>query len=259
MNTLMPSVFVGHGNPMNAVTDTPYSRGWAAMGKSIPRPEVILSISAHYYIPFTMVTSSSQPPTIYDFSGFPDALYQVTYPAPGSPDLAGRIKEILAPEPVTFDDRWGLDHGTWSVLTHMFPKADIPVVQLSINENQPIGFHYELGKKLAPLRKKGVLIMGSGNLVHNLRLYRWGQKSTKPYDWALRFEAFARDMLYKGEHQPLIEYEKFGNEAKLAVPILDHYLPFIYVLGTCNEKEDIHFPVEGIDGGSVSMLAVQFG
>ena len=259
MTSLMPSLFVGHGNPMNAITDTPYSRGWRAMGRTMPKPQAILSISAHYYIPFSLVTSSSHPSTIHDFSGFPESLYQVKYPAPGSPDFARRIKEVLAPVSITSDDSWGLDHGSWSVLRHMFPDADIPVVQLSINEKQPVEFHYDLGKKLSVLRQEGVLIMGSGNLVHNLRLYKWNETDAKPYDWANFFEKYVRDMLEKGDHRSLIEYTQFGEYAKQAVPILDHYLPFIYVLGTHNEKDEIRFPVEGIDGGSVSMLAIQFG
>jgi 4,5-DOPA dioxygenase extradiol len=255
----MPAVFIGHGNPMNALEQNSHTEGWSSIGKSVPQPNSILSISAHYYIPFCMVTSNNNPPTIHDFSGFPKELYQIKYSAPGNPKLAQRVKELLNPTSVKFDDNWGLDHGTWSVLKHMFPHADIPVVQLSIDETQPPAFHYELSLRLKPLRKEGVLILGSGNIVHNLASYRWNANHSAPYGWAIDFEAYVKKMVSKGDPEPLINYQKFGSDAHLAVPIPDHYLPFLYILGLRMKADDISYPVNGIDGGSVSMLAVQFG
>lgn len=255
----MPAVFVGHGNPMNALAKNDYTEGWAAVGKSIPRPEAILSVSAHYYIPFCMVTSNPTPPTIHDFSGFPEKLYQVEYPAPGSLELARRVKALLKPASVRLDENWGFDHGTWAVLKHMYPGADIPVVQLSIDETQPPMFHYEMGNRLMPLREDGILIIGSGNIVHNLALYNWNNKNIQPFDWAVRFENYLREMLIKGDYKSLVNYQEFGDDAILSVPIPDHYLPFIYVLGLRKEMENVSFPVQGVDGGSVSMLAVQVG
>lgn len=255
----MPVLFVGHGNPMNAITDNRYTRGWAAIGRSLPRPRAILAISAHYYIPFRMVTTSPTPITIHDFSGFPDALYQIRYPAPGSPELAGRVQQLLAPDQVRSDDDWGLDHGTWSVLVHMFPQADIPVVQLSMDENQPPEAHHDIGRRLMPLREEGVLVLGSGNLVHNLARYRWRDREAAPFDWAERFESRVRQGLFDGDHGPLVDYAQLGDDARLAVPTPDHYLPFLYALGLRREAEPVSFPLEGVDGGSVSMLAVRFG
>ncbi len=259
MTNLMPAIFIGHGNPMNALSENIYTKGWASIGKSIQRPKAILSVSAHYYIPFCMVTSNPIPPTIHDFSGFPNELYQVEYPAPGSPELAQRVKELLKPTPVRFDESWGLDHGTWSVLKHMFSTADIPVVQLSIDENRPPIFHYEMGNRLMSLREEGILIMGSGNIVHNLAAYNWNNKDIPPFDWAMRFEKYVREMLIEGDFNSLINYQNFGDDAMLSVPIPDHYLPFIYILGLRKEMEKVSFPVQGVDGGSVSMLAVKIG
>jgi len=259
LTNLMPAIFIGHGNPMNALSKNIYTEGWASISKSIPHPKAILSVSAHYYIPFCMVTSSHSPPTIHDFSGFPKELYQVKYPAPGSPELAHRVKELLKPTLVSFDESWGLDHGTWSVLKHVFPKADIPVVQLSINETQPTMFHYEIGNRLMSLRKEGIVIIGSGNIVHNLAAYNWKNKDRPPFDWAMRFEKYVREMLIEGDVTSLINYQNFGDDAMLSVPYPDHYLPFIYILGLRKEMENVSFPVQGVDGGSVSMLAVQIG
>lgn len=257
MTNLMPTLFIGHGNPLNALTKNKFTEGWASIRKTIPDPKAILSVSAHYYIPFCMVTSHPFPPTIHDYSGFPKELYQIEYPAPGSPELAKRVKEMLKPTPVVFDEYWGFDHGTWSVLRHVFPDADIPVVQLSINETQPPMFHYNMGNRLTSLREEGILIIGSGNIVHNLAHYQWNDKDIAPFDWAEGFETSVQEMLIKGEHKTLVDYKKLGDDAKLAVPTPDHYLPFIYVLGLCKKTESISFPVQGIDGGSVSMLAVK--
>ncbi len=259
MDDLMPVLFVGHGNPINALADNRYTRGWAAIGRSVPRPAAIVAVSAHYYIPFCMVTTSPKPPTIHDFSGFPGELDQIRYPAPGSPELAGRVKALLAPERVRSDADWGLDHGTWSVLVHMFPQADIPVVQLSMDENQPPAYHYDIGRRLMPLRQEGVLVMGSGNLVHNLARYRWRDREAAPFDWAQRFESRVRQCLIDGDPDPLVHYAQLGEDARLAVPTPDHYLPFLYALGMRLKAEPVSFPVEGVDGGSVSMLAVRFG
>jgi 4,5-DOPA dioxygenase extradiol len=190
---------------------------------------------------------------------FPSKLYEVNYPAPGSPDLAIQVQQLLSPVSVILDESWGLDHGTWSVLTHIFPDADIPVVQLSIDERQPPAFHYELGKRLEALRKEGVLILGSGNLVHNLHSYAWGQGRVQPFDWAIRFESRIRQLLSSGNDEQIIEYQKLGHDARLAVPTPDHYLPMLYVIGLRSDQDKISFPVEGVDGGSISMLAIQVG
>lgn len=256
----MPALFVGHGNPMNALLVNPYTQQWAVIGRTLPRPKAILSISAHWYIEDAAVTVSTAPRTIHDFGGFPRELYQVQYPAPGDPDLPAQIQRLLLPVPVRRDNSWGLDHGTWSVLRHIYPKADIPVVQLSIDGTQPASFHHEIGKRLAPLREEGVLILGSGNVVHNLHTYSWGRRVAEPYPWANSFETRVRDLLLAENHRPLINYEtELGTEAELAVPTPDHYLPLLYVAGTRAPHDNLGFPVEGVDGGSVSMLAVQVG
>jgi 4,5-DOPA dioxygenase extradiol len=259
MSIRLPAIFFGHGNPMNALLDNAYTQAWAAVGATVPRPKAILCISAHWYVPETGVTISTAPRTIHDFGGFPPELYRVMYPAPGDPALARRVQKLLAPLPVTLDERWGLDHGAWSVLAHVYPKADVPIVQLSIDERESGQFHYEVGKRLAPLRDEDVLIVGSGNLVHNLHAFAWGKHDVEPYDWALRFEERARQMLTAGEQSPLVHYEKLGQEAALSIPTPDHYLPLLYVIATRQKDDAISFPVEGVDGGSVSMLAVRVG
>lgn len=259
MAEILPAIFFGHGNPMNALMNNTYTEAWRGLGRKIPQPNAILSISAHWYVPETGVTVTTAPKTIHDFGGFPPELYQVRYPAPGDPKLARRVQQLLVPLPVALDDKWGLDHGTWSVLRHVYPLANVPVVQLSIDETQPASFHFEIGKKLAVLREEGVLIVGSGNLVHNLHAYAWGRHTVDPYDWAIRFETMAREMMVAGEYEPLIEYEALGREAILSIPTPDHYLPLLYVLATRQDREPITFPVEGVDGGSISMLAAQIG
>jgi 4,5-DOPA dioxygenase extradiol len=259
MAKLLPAIFFGHGNPMNAVTRNNYTEAWRLIGSQAPRPKAILSISAHWYVPETAVTVSTSPRTIHDFGGFPPELYKVQYPAPGDPALARRVQQLLAPVDVTLDTSWGFDHGTWSVLRHVYPAADIPVVQLSINETEPASFHFEIGKKLAPLREEGVLIAGSGNLVHNLHTYAWGRHPRDPYDWAVRFESAAKDFMRAGDYKPLVDYDLLGKDAALSIPTPDHYLPLLYVLAARQSYENIQFPVEGVDGGSISMLAVQIG
>lgn len=259
MAEILPAIFFGHGNPMNAVLNNDYTNAWSCIGRAIPRPTAILSISAHWFVPETGVTVATAPRTIHDFGGFPRELFQVQYPAPGDPVLARRVQNLLAPLAVRLDNSWGLDHGTWSVLRHVYSDADIPVVQLSIDEGKPASFHFEIGKKLASLREEGVLIIGSGNLVHNLHAYAWGRHMPDPYDWAVRFETDAKDLMIAGEYKPLIDYETLGPEALLSIPTPDHYLPMLYVLATRQQREIITFPIEGVDGGSISMLTVQVG
>jgi 4,5-DOPA dioxygenase extradiol len=258
-NDVMPAFFFGHGNPINALSENGYTEAWRRIGETIPRPEAVLSISAHWYITKTAVTAMKKPRTIHDFGGFPRELYEVAYPAPGDPVLASSVQKMLAPISIGLDKQWGLDHGTWTVLRHVFPHADIPVVQLSINAIQSAAFHYEIGQRLEPLRDKGVLIVGSGNLVHNLHAYAWGELAVEPYDWAVRFEKRVRELLLSSDNGLLVDYEQLGLDAMLSVPTPDHYLPLLYIIALRKKGEQISFPVEGIDGGSVSMLAVQIG
>lgn len=255
----LPALFLGHGSPLNALQRNAWTRAWAALGETLERPRAVLAISAHWYIEGTAVTAMVSPRTIHDFGGFPPELFAMRYPAPGDPALAARVQRLLAPLPVAADQEWGLDHGTWSVLCHVFPQANVPVVQLSIDATRPPAFHYELGARLRPLREEGILLLGSGDVVHNLQAYVWGGARQEAYDWALRFEARIREGLIEGEHAPLIDYATLGRDALLAVPTPEHYLPLLYVLGASVPGETVSFPVEGIDGGSVSMLAVQFG
>jgi 4,5-DOPA dioxygenase extradiol len=255
----LPVMFFGHGNPMNAIQSNSYTAAWQAAGAGLPRPRAVLAVSAHWYVPGTAVTAMKAPRTIHDFGGFPPELYGVRYPAPGDPDLARRVQALLAPVETRLDDEWGLDHGTWSVLCHLFPRADVPVVQLSLDETQPPAFHYELGRRLAPLRDQGVLVLGSGNLVHNLHAYGWGRRSMEPYDWAVRFEEKVRALLRAGDDRRLVDYESLGRDALLSVPTPDHYLPLLYVLGARGPDDQVSHPVEGFDGGSISMLSIRFG
>ena len=255
----MPAIFFGHGNPMNAIQENAFTEGWRSIGASIPRPRGIVCVSAHWYLAGTPVTSMEVPRTIHDFGGFPRALFEVEYPAPGDPGLAARVIELLRPVEVISDEGWGLDHGTWSVLCHVYPEADIPVIQLGIDETQPAAFHYEIGKRLGPLRDEGILVMGSGNLVHNLHTYAWGRHPVEPFDWAVRFEKLAREAMVEGKDRILVDYEALGRDAMLAAPIPDHYLPLLYILGARHAEDIVTFPVEGVDGGSISMLTVQLG
>jgi len=260
MGARLPAIFLGHGNPMNALEENAWTRAWAALGAALaPRPRAVLAISAHWYIAGTAVTAMTSPRTIHDFGGFPRELFAVRYPAAGDPALAAHVAELLAPLPVGADQSWGLDHGTWSVLCHVFPQADVPVVQLSIDETRPPAFHYEIGTRLRPLRDEGVLIVGSGDVVHNLEAYAWGRRPAQPYDWALRFESTVRERLTTGDRTTLVDYTALGDDALLSVPTPEHYLPLLYVLGASVPGEFVTFPTEGIDGGSVSMLAVRFG
>jgi 4,5-DOPA dioxygenase extradiol len=259
MTDTMPALFFGHGNPMNALSQNAWTDGWASIGREIPKPKAVLCVSAHWFFPETAVTVTEKPRTIHDFGGFPEELFEFQYPAPGAPELAGRVGQLLTPTDVKMDKRWGLDHGTWSVLCHVFPEADVPVVQLSIDETQPAEFHYGLARRLDPLRDEGVLIVGSGNLVHNLHAYAWGRHVPEPLDWALRFETAARELIESGDHEPLIDYELMGKDALLAAPTPEHFLPLIYILALQRDGEKVSFPVEGFDGGSISMLSVKIG
>ncbi|MGD0278568.1 MAG: 4,5-DOPA dioxygenase extradiol [Smithella sp.] len=253
----MPALFVGHGNPMNVIRHNQWTKGWIALGASLPRPRAILAISAHWYLPGTMVTAMTHPGTIHDFSGFPEELFAIRYPAPGDPDLAKKVQDLLSPLPVALDKEWGLDHGAWSILYHIYPRADIPVVQLSIDRRKPPSFHYEIGKLLAPLRDEGILILGSGNIVHNLQAYEWDNPDIGAFDWAFQFEEKVRNLLKSGKDDQLIDYMAMGYEAKMSVPTPDHYLPLLYVSGSRRKSDLISFPIEGFDGGSMSMLAIQ--
>ena len=259
MPDLMPAIFFGHGNPMNALNQNVWTDGWSSLGRSIPKPKAILSISAHWYIPAVAVTAMERPRTIHDFGGFPRELFEVEYPAPGSPELALRVRELLGDMVIPDEKHWGLDHGTWSVLYHVFPNADVPVIQLSIDETQTPAWHYEVAKLLAPLRDEGVLVVGSGDLVHNLHTYAWGRQEVEPFEWAVRFEEQAKKFMLAGDHVPLVNYEALGRDAQISIPTPDHYLPLLYILALQRTGDPITFPVGGFDGGSVSMLSVQVG
>jgi 4,5-DOPA dioxygenase extradiol len=258
MTNRMPVIFFGHGSPMNALMQNRYSEAWHQIGQAVPRPKAILCVSAHWYVNETAVTAMDAPPTIHDFGGFPEKLYEVEYSAKGSPQLAARVRELLAPVETRLDYDWGMDHGSWSVLVHAYPKADVPVVQLSIDRSKPATFHYELGKCLAPLRDEGYLITASGNVVHNLRTIKWNV-GAEPYDWAVRFNAQVRELLWQRDHQSLIAYERMNEDARLAIPTPDHYLPLLYAAALHEETEPVTFAVDGIDLGSISMLTVVFG
>jgi 4,5-DOPA dioxygenase extradiol len=259
----MPTIFFGHGNPMLTLSDNVYTRAWRAKGRELERPKAVLAVSAHWYARGEIsLTTSPGPETIHDFYGFPEQLYQIQYRAPGSLPLAERVKELLAPEKVAYDSNRGLDHGVWCVLRHVFPGMDVPIVQLSMDADKSPAFHYEMGKRLAVLREEGVLIVGSGNIVHNLSEYRWEAAAPFAFDWAERFEQRVRELLAVRDDASLIDYGRLGPDARLSIPTPDHYLPLLYVLGASKPGETslpLGFPVEGIEGGSMSMLAVQIG
>jgi len=255
--TTAPALFIGHGSPMNAIEDNAFSRTWTELGATLRRPDAILCISAHWQTNGVMVTAMDNPKTIHDFYGFPQALFDVQYPAPGEPKLAARVRELLAPLEVGLDESWGLDHGTWSVLKHAYPKADVPVVQLSIDGTQLPQFHYETGRRLAPLRDEGVHIAGSGNVVHNLRLMQRG--GGQAFDWAVRFNETIRAALATRDHGALVDFAKLGEDARLSVPTPEHYLPLLYIAGLQATDESMVFPVDGYDLGSISMLTAVAG
>lgn len=252
----MPVLFVGHGNPMNAIEDNEFSRAWIIIGSVLPRPKAILCVSAHWETIGTQVTAMEKPKTIHDFYGFPQPLNQAEYPAPGSPALARIVQETVGKTKIEADHDWGLDHGTWSVLTRMFPHADVPVVQLSLDQTKDPAWHYALGKELKALRKKGVLILGSGNLVHNLRAVAWQDTA---FDWATEFDQKVKDLILSGDHGALIRYPQLGQAASLAIPTNEHYLPLLYVLALQEQGEQIGFFAEKVTMGSISMRSLRIG
>jgi 4,5-DOPA dioxygenase extradiol len=254
----LPAVFIGHGTPFNALNDNRFTRAWSAFGREIPRPRAILAVSAHWYIGATAATAMPRPPTVHDFYGFPPEMYEISYPAPGAPELVSTLQELVAPVWLESDTgQWGLDHGTWSVLVHMFPTADIPVVQLSIDGRQPPAYHLELGKRLAPLRDQGVLVMGSGNIVHNLRLMDRGMVGAGP-EWAAQYDQMVQRYIQDGDDTALVEYERQPS-AELAVPTPDHYLPLLYAVGLRRNDDACEVIVDGLDINCVSMTSVRFG
>ena len=257
-NTYMPALFLGHGSPMAAFEDNKFTRYWANVGRALPTPRAIVCISAHWYTQGTYVTASKQPQTIHDFHGFPEQLYQFTYPAIGDPRLAERIIELLQPLHVIADPQRGLDHGSWSVLKHLFPKAQIPVLQLSIDRTKPPVWHYELGRQLRVLRDEGVLLVGSGNVVHNLRQVRFEEQAVA-FPWAIAFNRTVRAAIEQRDHNTVIDYVKQGEAAALSVPTPDHYLPLLYVLGASDVTDAIHIDVDDVVLSSISMMSVQFG
>ncbi len=254
---VMPFLFVGHGNPMNAITDNIYRKGWADIAQKLPVPKAILCISAHWLTKGTFVTMAENPKTIHDFGGFPQELFEQQYPAPGAVEFAELTSETVKSNNVLSDFDWGLDHGAWSVLMNMYPKADIPVYQMSIDFGKPMQYHFELAKELSFLRKKGVLIIGSGNVVHNLRIAKW-TVDTKPYDWAIEFDNVVKTSIEENNPENLISYEKLGSIANLAHPTNDHYIPLIYALGLRDKKDDFLFFNDSFDMGSMSMRSVLF-
>jgi 4,5-DOPA dioxygenase extradiol len=250
MSKMMPVLFVGHGNPMNAVEDNEFSRTWAEVGKRLPRPRAILCVSAHWETRGSRLTAMPAPATLHDFYGFPQPLYEMRYPAPGDPGLARSIQQAVSEPDIQLDTRWGLDHGTWSVLCRMFPSADIPVVQLSLDVARPPADHYRLGEKLKFLRGRDILVMGSGNMVHNLGVMAWDNSA---FDWAQDFDALLATHIREGRHRPLIDYASLGEGARLAIPTNEHFLPLLYVLALQEESDAISFFCEKVTLGSISM------
>lgn len=254
----MPALFIGHGSPMNGIEDNSYTRAWKELGTRLPRPAAILCVSAHWLTRGTAVHTAGRPRTIHDFWGFPEELYGIEYACPGAPELSSEIRTIVKQAPVAADVDWGLDHGAWVPLRRIFPDADIPVFQLSIDMTRPSGFHYSLGEELMPLREKGVLIIGSGNIVHNLGRVDF-DPDAEPYDWSIEFDELSRELIDKGDHRALIDYAGLGPAARLSIPTPDHYWPLLYILGLRGQEETVDFPVNGIAHGSVSMRAVSIG
>jgi 4,5-DOPA dioxygenase extradiol len=251
----MPVLFLGHGSPMNAIEDNEFSKGWQAIGNSLPKPEYILCISAHWETRGTYITATENPPTIHDFGGFPEELFRVQYPAQGSPELAMKTKNIVAKTEIEPDEKRGLDHGCWSVLKNMFPNADVPVVQLSLDYGKNLQYHYELAKELSPLRKEGVLIIGSGNMVHNLGIIDW-RNPDGGYEWAEEANLKLKNLILENEHEQLINYKTLGKAVELAVPTTEHYLPLIYILALKEKTENISFFNDKTVLGSISMTSV---
>lgn len=257
----MPVLFLGHGSPMNAIEENEFVTGFRNIGKEIPKPNAILCVSAHWETRGTFVTAMENPPTIHDFGGFPQALFDVQYPAPGSPELAAETKALIKKTEVGLDDKWGLDHGAWSVIKHLYPDANIPVIQLSLDYYQKPQYHYELAKELSTLRKKGVLIIGSGNMVHNLRMVAWDKLNTDNYgfDWALEARAQMKRFILNGDFKQLINYESQGKPFQLAIPTPEHYLPLLYSLALKDEKDVVSLFNDKAVGGSLTMTSVKIG
>jgi 4,5-DOPA dioxygenase extradiol len=256
-----PVLFIGHGSPMNGIEDNEFSRTWAKMGQEIAKPKAVLVISAHWLTRGTHITAMEEPKTIHDFGGFPQALFDVQYPAKGSPELAEATAKLITSTDVGLDHDWGLDHGTWTVVRHMYPNADIPVLQLSIDYGQSPEYHYNLAKQIAVLRKKGVLIIGSGNMVHNLRMVDW-RKLNEPnygFDWAVEMNDIFKQKINNGDHKALIDYESLNKAAKLAIPTPDHYYPLLYSLGLQDNNDDVSFFNDRLVGGSLNMTSVKIG
>lgn len=260
-NHLMPVLFVGHGSPMNGIEDNEFSARWATLASEIPTPQAVLVVSAHWFTKGTSITAMDFPRTIHDFGGFPEALHQVQYPAPGNAALARETAAMIHTTQVELDHDWGLDHGTWTIIRHMYPLANIPTLQLSIDYTKGPAFHYELAKDLYQLRKKGVLIIGSGNMVHNLRMVAWDKLDGPAYgyDWALQMNQTFKDLIMNNDHNALIHYEQLGREALLAVPTPEHYLPLLYTLGLQGKNESIRFFNDKPVGGSLTMTSVKIG
>lgn len=255
----MPALFLGHGSPMNAIEENQFVAGFRNLAKELPTPNAILCISAHWFTKGTKVTAMEMPRTIHDFGGFPQALFDVQYPAKGSPELALETKQLLLPTETELDHEWGLDHGAWSVIKHLYPEADIPVIQMSIDYSKPAQFHFDLAQKLSALRHKGILIIGSGNIVHNLRLVDFYNmnKDNYGFDWAIEARATVNDFLIDGNFQPLIDFEKQNKALQLAIPTPEHYLPLIYTLGLKEKNEELSLFNDKLVGGSLSMTSVK--
>ena len=255
----MPVLFLGHGSPMNAIEENEFVAGFRRTGQEIPRPNAILCVSAHWETRGTYVTAMEMPRTIHDFGGFPKELFEVQYPAPGSPDLAMQTSEVLTKTEVGLDYDWGLDHGAWSVIKHLYPAADIPVIQMSIDFRQGPEYHYELAKQLAPLRDRGILIIGSGNMVHNLRMVAWNKLNTGEYgyDWAIEAGESMKTAIRERDHQKLINYQSQGKPYQLAVPTPEHYLPLLYALALEGKRDEISIFNDKAIGGSLTMTSVK--
>jgi len=254
----MPLLFIGHGSPMNGIEDNEFSAGWEKLGKELALPKAVLCISAHWYTKGTFITAMEKPKTIHDFYGFPKALFDVQYPAPGNPDLANEAASLITKTTVGLDHEWGLDHGTWSVVKRMYPEANIPVLQLSIDYSKGAQYHYDLTQQLESLRKKGVLIIGSGNMVHNLRIMNW-ELAEAGYDWAVEMNEKFKSLITTNEHKPLINVESLGEAAKLSIPTPEHYLPMLYILGLKKPDEPVTFFNDKTVMGSVSMTSFKAG
>lgn len=258
---LMPVLFIGHGSPMNGIEDNEFSQRWTKMAKEIPTPAAVLVVSAHWFSKGTKITAMDFPKTIHDFGGFPQELFDVQYNAPGNPALAKETVSLIHSAKVELDHDWGLDHGTWTVVRHMYPDANIPVLQLSIDYTKGPQYHYNLAKELYDLRKKGVLIIGSGNMVHNLRMVAWDKMNQPGYgfDWALQMNDKFKNLIQTNDHKPLINYESLGKEALLAIPTPEHYLPLMYTLGLKSEKDKVVFFNDKAVAGSLTMTSVKIG